>query len=360
MSIRIVRVLGGFAALAATCGLGVAPATSAVVAAPPAGIVMTVTVAENVDPDPPICGTSSSIEVGPGTFVEFCYTVTNVGTVTYDSHSLVDTGFGPLLAGEPFSLAPGESFTVIRMREIVSTQSPTGTWTATNTADGASSTASASATVTVVPPSVELTMAVAAGHLASCPVTSREVTVAPGDEVTICSVARNTGRTTLSGNVLSNSHSGEVGALGSLEPGRNHVQFSSFTVDETETITGTWTGSTPFGTQVSDSDVISIVVAAPPSSTEGPPTPVGSPTTEPGTPTTVVATTPGSVLGTTPTTITDPAVPVTSGAPTTTLAGTLPATGSTSGSTAVLAALLLAAGVSTVALASRTRRSAKD
>lgn len=353
MTIRIARLVGGLAALATTCGLGVAPASSRVAAMPAPSLTISVTVAENVDPDPPICGTSSSIDVGPGTFVEFCYTVTNVGTVAFDSHTLVDPAFGPILADERLTLRPGASFTVIRMREVVSTQTATGTWTATNRADGTSATASGSATVAVVPPSLDLAMAVAPGHLASCPVTSREITVAPGDEVTVCFVTRNTGRTELTDNVLSDSHSGVVGGVGSFEPGRSQVFFRSFTIDATETVTGTWTGSTPFGTQVSDSDSISIVVATPPSSTNAPPTSVGSPTSEPGTATTVV---PGSPS----TTAIDPATPVTSAPPTTTLAATLPATGSATRAPAVLAALLLAAGFASVALASRTASARRD
>ncbi len=96
----------------------------------PASITLEKTVM--VDTGADVCGTETALTVGVGTTVRYCYTVTNTGETTLDTHTLVDDQLGIILSDFSFVLEPGAQ----RVRSpsiavITNTVTNTATWTAT-------------------------------------------------------------------------------------------------------------------------------------------------------------------------------------------------------------------------------------
>ena len=60
---------------------------------------------KTVGTTPGVCAPTSSISVDSGTTVYYCYTVTNVGTTTASTHSLVDDQLGTIFSGLNHTLA---------------------------------------------------------------------------------------------------------------------------------------------------------------------------------------------------------------------------------------------------------------
>lgn len=117
---------------------------------------MTVTATVGTDPD--TCAASNNLRVFDGQTVTayFCYTVTNTGSVTLDTHSLSDRAFGIILDDFEFELAPGASVDTVAAGiplaiELSTGLNNIGTWTAYAGGELAS-TRSASASVTFVSP----------------------------------------------------------------------------------------------------------------------------------------------------------------------------------------------------------------
>lgn len=77
------------------------------------------------------CSTADSLIVPTGTDVTYCYTVTNLGSSTYITHTLVDDQLGSILSDFPLSLGPGTSAFVTDTATINSDITNTGVWTAT-------------------------------------------------------------------------------------------------------------------------------------------------------------------------------------------------------------------------------------
>jgi hypothetical protein len=79
------------------------------------------------------CPGSDSISVTPGTQVEYCYEVTNTGTVTLTVHDLVDDQLGTLFTGFNYALGPGMTAGAgVGPVTINSTTPNSATWTAYN------------------------------------------------------------------------------------------------------------------------------------------------------------------------------------------------------------------------------------
>jgi hypothetical protein len=79
-----------------------------------------------------LCGTAETLVCQPGTVVRYCFRVVNTGTVTFNSHDLVDDEFGPLVADSAIGLPPGNSIFVTRKEIITHSVTDTATWTASN------------------------------------------------------------------------------------------------------------------------------------------------------------------------------------------------------------------------------------
>lgn len=112
---------------------------------------------KTVGTTPGVCAATSTISVPSGTTVYYCYTVTNVGTTTASTHSLVDDQIGTIFSGLNYTLAPGASIdtvtTGLSIPSVINT-------TTTNTATWTSGALSASASATVTVPTYNVTAAV--------------------------------------------------------------------------------------------------------------------------------------------------------------------------------------------------------
>jgi uncharacterized repeat protein (TIGR01451 family) len=96
------------------------------------------------------CGTSNALVVGPGTAVQYCYTVRNTGNVSLTTHALTDTQLGSLIGSLVFTLTPGASTVVTAPATIATTTVNTASWFAGFGSTPVTVTASAVATVTVI------------------------------------------------------------------------------------------------------------------------------------------------------------------------------------------------------------------
>lgn len=95
------------------------------------GICLTVTASHNLDPN--ACDGSTSLKAVAGEQVNFCYTVTNHSSTTYNYHSLSDNGGDPgqqFFFAIPQPLAPGASYQYNRILTVGSDLRSTATWTA--------------------------------------------------------------------------------------------------------------------------------------------------------------------------------------------------------------------------------------
>jgi hypothetical protein len=75
------------------------------------------------------CGSATSLIVPPGSEVQFCYRVTNTGTLTITKHSLEDGVFGGILTDLAYDLPPGESLLITRATAVTQDIVNAATWT---------------------------------------------------------------------------------------------------------------------------------------------------------------------------------------------------------------------------------------
>ena len=101
--------------------------------------------------DPNACALTNEVTVAAGTTVVYCYTVTNTGSETLGTHTLVDDHLGTLLNNFAYSLTPGASAFITESATINATTVNSATWTASNAGVGGVE-ASDTATVTVQGP----------------------------------------------------------------------------------------------------------------------------------------------------------------------------------------------------------------
>jgi hypothetical protein len=106
------------------------------------------TLTKTVGTDANACASTGAITVPVGTNVTYCYEVVNTGEVTFTLHDLNDSALGPILVGEPYTLAPDDSFLITQTTNITQTTVNTATWTA-YPVDGLPAEASDTATVEV-------------------------------------------------------------------------------------------------------------------------------------------------------------------------------------------------------------------
>ena len=81
--------------------------------------------------DPNQCGTSDRINISNlQNEVTLCYHIENLGTVSFNTHSLVDSQIGQILNGEEFNLLPGTSTIISRTVPVLENTVFRATWTA--------------------------------------------------------------------------------------------------------------------------------------------------------------------------------------------------------------------------------------
>ncbi len=82
------------------------------------------------------CGTADNLIVPAGSDVTYCYDVTNLGSSTYLTHTLVDDQLGTLLSDVSHTLNSGASYAYTTTATINTATTNVGTWTATESGGG--------------------------------------------------------------------------------------------------------------------------------------------------------------------------------------------------------------------------------
>ena len=131
-------------------GLVIVPVTLTVQSTP------SIVVAKTVGTVPGVCAATSTITVPMGTTVYYCYTVTNTGDVTLNSHTLVDDKLGTIFTNLSYALTPGSSVNTVQaglsIPAVINVNTTNiATWTAAQSSTGGlSATATATARVNVI------------------------------------------------------------------------------------------------------------------------------------------------------------------------------------------------------------------
>ncbi len=99
---------------------------------------------KTVGTDPNICASTSTLTVTQGTTVYYCYEVTNMGGVTFTTHTLTDSVLGTLLNNFAYDLAPSASAFITQSTVITQNTTNVAYWTATDGVNTATVSASAS------------------------------------------------------------------------------------------------------------------------------------------------------------------------------------------------------------------------
>jgi hypothetical protein len=164
-------------------------------------IIPTIELSTTVGTDPNSCGKQQTLSTLPDTTVAICYRVKNTSPINLPIHTLEDSTVGFLFQDQVNPLAPGEERSV--RRTTIATQTITSliTWTST-TANGVKTQASSSVTIQV--PSITLRATVGTGT-SECP-TTKSISVAYNDLITICYLVTNTGGHLLNRHVLSDTY----------------------------------------------------------------------------------------------------------------------------------------------------------
>jgi hypothetical protein len=108
-------------------------------------VALTVTVGLDAD----VCAADSAITVAPDTIVAYCYTVSNVGDLTLEEHTISDSLWG-LIDSFPFTLEPGMSVSLIYTQTITADTVSTASWLAESGSFQAEASAEASVLVAEV------------------------------------------------------------------------------------------------------------------------------------------------------------------------------------------------------------------
>ncbi len=237
-----------------------------------AAIAMTKTVGT----EPDVCAATNSIEVGAGTAVYYCYTVTNTGATPLPLHDLVDDQLGVIFNGLAYDLQPGASVDTVTAGLTISqvmttTTTNAATWTAYN-GENVNVSASDSATVTVNIPAIELTMT--AGTEDGVCAAESSLEVDPGTEVFYCYTVENTGNVALPLHDLVDDQLGAIfnGLAYDLQPGASVDTVAaglsiSAVISSDTNHTATWTAYDTGSLTASDSATATVTVTG---STGGP------------------------------------------------------------------------------------------
>jgi len=209
------------------------------------------------------CPGSNSIEIIPGTPVNYCYEVTNTGPVTLTLHTLTDNRLGLLIPLDTFiEIPPASSFTFSTTEIITQSVTNIGIWSAED-GYGHLTGDNDNASVTVLMPSIILTKTVSAVPGICAP--TDVVTVTAGSSVTYCYDIQNTGQVTVTGHTLFDDVLGALftDTLTSVGPGGTMAYSTTVPVNVDTVNTATWTAEEPFGNQAQGVDSAGVNVTTP-------------------------------------------------------------------------------------------------
>lgn len=218
---------------------------SATLTVEPPTIELTMTLAEDLLPGEPECGVSDTLTIGEGVSAEICYEIVNTSETTLSVHDLEDSELGTILSAFPFALTPGASVFLTQEFTATATTTFNGTWTAYNEGPINVAVSMDSATLTVVPPSIELTMTLVEDTdpmSDECGV-SDTLTVDEGVAVEVCYSVENTGMTPLDLHDLEDTEFGTILSAFpfTLVPGATAFLTQDLDASVTTTFNGTWT-----------------------------------------------------------------------------------------------------------------------
>lgn len=213
---------------------------------------------KTVNTTPGTCPGANSITVLPGTPVNYCYQVTNTGSVTLTLHTLTDNKLGVLIpVNTPILLPPAASYTFSTTAVITQSVVNTGNWTAD---DGLGNIAvdNDNASVTVLMPTITLTKTVS--DIPETCALIDEITVITGSSVTYCYEIENTGAVTVTSHTLFDDALGAIftDTLAIVGPGETMVFSTTIEINEDTVNTATWTAEEPFGNQAQAVDTATV------------------------------------------------------------------------------------------------------
>lgn len=229
---------------------------------------ITLTITAGVTPGS--CAASESLVVVPGTVVTYCYTVSNVGTLTLPLHALSDSQFGLLFENVPVMLGPGDSVDSVTLgyaptATISADTTTSATWTAYQSGPSNVNTAMDSIDITVVPPlELQKTVGLSPGICA----TKSTVIVTPGTDVYYCYTVTNNSFMTRTVHDLDDSELGTLlsGYSFALGPGATIYTVTGSTTIVTDTVnSATWTAYNAGPTDVISATALATVEIGMPS-----------------------------------------------------------------------------------------------
>ena len=223
------------------------------------GISPTVVLTKTVGVNPDACASTQSITIVPGTEVNYCYTLTNTGTVTVSEHSLIDDQLGTLLNDDPYVLPPGATRVFSQTAQVIDDVTNEATWTAGDGL-GNSGVAVDTAQVDILLPSISLQKTVGVVP-AQCALTS-QIQVVAGTDVIYCFKITNTGQVTVTKHTLTDSQLGLLlnNSTIVVPPGQTHTHLETEQINQTVTNNATWVASDPFNHGTFDNDSATVTV----------------------------------------------------------------------------------------------------
>lgn len=192
------------------------------------------------------CSSSDAIAVEPITTVLYCFEIHNTGSVTLTTHTLTDTHLGVLFSNVPGLLIPGQTSIISQTALITNAVVNTATWAA---GDSFSNVVMAQDSASVAISGVSVILTNTVSSIVGVCGSTNFVAVDPGQSVTFCLEAENTGVVSLTVQTLVDSYFGTL--LNAepllLAPGATHLISQTIVITETVTNMATWTAWDMYG-----------------------------------------------------------------------------------------------------------------
>jgi len=90
------------------------------------------TFTKTVGTDPSQCASAQQITVKQGDTVVYCYKITNTGSISLTTHTLIDDVLGPISIQNPITVPPGGMFFITKVVQVSGSITNVATWTSTD------------------------------------------------------------------------------------------------------------------------------------------------------------------------------------------------------------------------------------